>query len=90
MIDIYTCLHHACIQNDDDVCLQPGCMTLTVSVCSTLTFAVVSFSYTVKLSFVLDHAPSPFHFVTREITSEARTNFPLCGSVINKHTKQNK
>jgi len=25
-------------------------------------------------------------FVTREITSEARRNFPLCDSVINKHT----
>ena len=49
-------------------------------------FAVVYFPYTVKLTFVLDHAPSPFHFVTREITSEARGNFPLCDSVVNKHT----
>ena len=36
IIDIYTCLHDTFIQNDDDVCLQPGCMALTVSVCSAL------------------------------------------------------
>ena len=28
----------------------------------------------------------PFHFVTREITSKARRNFPMCDSVINKLT----
>ena len=49
-------------------------------------FAVVFFPYTVKMTFVLDHAPSPFYFVTREITSEAQRNFPLCDSVIKKHT----
>ena len=75
IIDIYTCLHDTFIQNDDDVCLQPGCMTLMVSVCSTLwiffLFAVVFFPYTVKLTFVLDHAHLPFSFCYPRITSAA-------------------
>ena len=62
-------------------------MTLMVSVCSALIVDIFFFfPHTVKLTFVLDHALSPSHFVTREITSEARRNFPLCDSVINKHT----
>ena len=92
IIDIYTFLHDTFTQNDDDVCLQPGCFTLMVSICSAL---IVDIFFFLLLSFFLIQLnrpsfwimpPSPFYFVTREITSEAQRNFPLCDSVINKHT----
>ena len=71
IIDINTCLHDTCIQNDDDVCLQPGCMTLMVIKClltvvDISSFSVVFFPYTVKLTFVLDHAPPPLFILLPE------------------------
>ena len=50
IVDIYTCLHDTFIQNDDDVCLQPGRMALTVSVCSAL---IVDIFFFLLLSFFL-------------------------------------
>ena len=50
IIDIYTCLHDTFIQNDDDVCLQPGCTALTVSVYSAL---IVDIFFFLLLSFFL-------------------------------------
>ena len=50
IIDIYTCLHDTFIQNNDDVCLLPGYMTLMVSVCSAL---IVDIFFFLLLSFFL-------------------------------------